>query len=245
MNFSKKFPLIDMKNVALLTVLFDYPSHYDPSFQKNALSYFSEDDIHIIRNSGLVTNGSYYDKLSFYKINKLLEYIEKFIINKYEFILFLDATDTNFVKAPIHFIDDFRSLKCDIVFGAEKGLWPITNYTHLYQNKRMINDNKYLNSGTYFGYTDKIVRHLTEIVKNDYQKGIDDQGLWTIQYLLNDDIIIDQERNFFFSTLDSKDDVIIRNKKVELLNLNACIIHDNGPYNDNTLKLTNFLNENN
>jgi hypothetical protein len=62
---------------------------------------------------------------------------------------------------------------------------------------------------------------------------------------LNDDIIIDQERNFFFSTLDTKDSVIFNDGKPSLVNLDAFIIHDNGPHTENTIKLTDILNENN
>lgn len=234
-----------MDKIALITALFDYPDYYQPSFYKNALKYFSSDDIHVIRNSGLITDGSYYDKLYFYKTVKVLEYVESHILGKYDYILFLDATDTNFIKSPEGIVEKFKSLNCNIVMGAEKGLWPPTNYTHLYENKRAINDSKYLNSGTYFGYTNEIVRHLKDIIEKEYQTGIDDQGRWTIQYLLNDDIVIDQEREFFFSTLDTKDSVKIENNEVSLLNLGACIIHDNGPYTDNTIKLTQILNENN
>lgn len=234
-----------MSKISLITSLFDYPDYYQPSFYKNALKYFSSDDIHVIRNSGLITDGSYYDKLYFYKTVKVLEYIELHILGKYDYILFLDATDTNFIKSPEGIVEKFKSLNCNIVMGAEKGLWPPTNYTHLYENKRAINDSKYLNSGTYFGYTNEIVRHLKDIIEKEYQTGIDDQGRWTIQYLLNDDIVIDQEREFFFSTLDTKDSVKIENNEVSLLNLGACIIHDNGPYTDNTIKLTQILNENN
>lgn len=234
-----------MKKISLITSLFDYPDHYVPSFYKNALKYFLPDDIHIIRNSGLVTNGSYYDKLFYYKIVKVLEYIESEIIGKYEYILFLDATDTNFIKSPNNIIDKFKLLDCNIIMGAEKCLWPPTNYNHLYENKRSINNIRYLNSGTYFGYTDKIVYHLRDIIDKEYQTGIDDQGRWTIQYLLNEDIVIDQERDFFFSTLENKDSVKIDGKEVSLLNSEAYIIHDNGPYTDNTIKLTEILNENN
>ena len=233
-----------MNKIALITALFDYPDYYQPSFYKNALKYFSPEDIHVVRNSGLI-DGSYYDKLYFYKTVKVLEYIETHIVGKYDYILFLDATDTNFIKSPEGIIDKFKSLNCNIVMGAEKGLWPPTNYTHLYDNKRVINDSKYLNSGTYFGYTDKIIYHLKDIIEKEYQTGIDDQGRWSIQYLLNDDIIIDQEREFFFSTLDTKDSVKIEGKEVSLLNLGAYIIHDNGPYTDDTIKLTQILNENN
>jgi hypothetical protein len=62
---------------------------------------------------------------------------------------------------------------------------------------------------------------------------------------LNDSIIIDQERDFFFSTLDTKDSVKIEGKDVSLIGLDACIIHDNGPHTENTIKLTHILNENN
>lgn len=233
-----------MNKIALITALFDYPDYYQPSFYKNALKYFTPEDIHIVRNSGLI-DGSYYDKLYFYKTVKVLEYIETHIVGKYDYILFLDATDTNFIKSPEGIIEKFKSLNCNIVMGAEKGLWPPTNYTHLYGNKRVINDSKYLNSGTYFGYTDKIIYHLKDIIEKEYQTGIDDQGRWTIQYLLNDDIIIDQERDFFFSTLDTKHSVKIEGSEISLLNLGAYIIHDNGPYTENTIKLTEFLNENN
>ena len=233
-----------MNKIALITALFDYPDYYQPSFYKNALKYFSPEDIHVVRNSGLI-DGSYYDKLYFYKTVKVLEYIETHIVGKYDYILFLDATDTNFIKSPEGIIEKFKSLNCNIVMGAEKGLWPPTNYTHLYDNKRVINDSKYLNSGTYFGYTDKIIYHLKYIIEKEYQTGIDDHGRWTIPYLLNDDIIIDQERDFFFSTLDTKDSIKIEGGEVSLLTLNAYIIHDNGPYTENTIKLTELLNENN
>jgi hypothetical protein len=37
----------------------------------------------------------------------------------------------------------------------------------------------------------------------------------------------------------------IEGSEISLLNLDACIIHDNGPYTENTIKLTQILNENN
>ena len=235
-----------MKKIALMTVLFDFPNHYEPSFYKNALNYFDKEDIHVVRHTQLINPmSSYYEKLFFYKTVKLLEYLEKNILGKYEYILFLDGTDTNFIKSPENVIEKFLKLNCSIVMGAEMGLWPPTNYTHLYEKKRVISESKYLNSGTYFGHTDKIVFHLRDIIEKEYQTGIDDQGRWTIQYLLNDDIIIDQEKDFFFSTYNTGKYVKIENYSVELINSDAFVIHDNGPHNDDTIKLTQFLNENN
>lgn len=234
-----------LNNIALMTVLFDFPNHYEPSFYKNSLKFFNKEDIHIVRHTGLVNPmSSYYDKLFFYKTVKLLEYIEKHILGKYEYILFLDGTDTNFIGSPEGVVDRFKSLNCNILMGAEVGLWPPTNFTHLYEKKRAINESKYLNSGTYFGYSDKIVYHLRDIIEKKHQTGIDDQGRWSIQYLLCDDIEIDQERDFFFSTYNTKKYVNIEGKEIKLINSNAFIIHDNGPHNDQTIKLTELLNEN-
>ena len=125
-------------NIALITSLFDYPNYYLPTFYNNGLKYFHKDDIHIIRNNGLVENGSYYDKLYFYKIPKVLEYLKENILGKYDFVLFLDATDTNFYTSPENIVEKFIGKNCSIIMGAEKGLWPPTSYTHLY-NKKEIN----------------------------------------------------------------------------------------------------------
>jgi hypothetical protein len=230
-----------IRNVAIITSLFDYPSHYLPLFYKNALKYFDEKDIHIVRNNGLVTNGSYYDKLYFYKIPKVLEYIKEKILGNYDYILFLDATDTNFYSSPNNIIDLFLSKNCSIIFGAEKGLWPNTSYTHLYESKNINSEYKYLNSGTYFGFTEKIIKHMETIIDKGYENGIDDQGKWTIEYLLSNDIIIDYNCEFFMSSFESKKYFEIENNKVKLLLYNPIVIHDNGPHNDNTIKVTNLL----
>jgi hypothetical protein len=230
-----------MKKMAIVSVLFDYPEYYLPTFYKKALLEFTPEDIHIVRNSGLIQSESYYDKLYFYKIVKVLEYIKENILGRYEYILFLDATDTAFIKPLSGIIEKFEKLNCSILLGGEKGLWPPTNYEHLYSNKRIISEYKYLNSGTYFGYTEKIVEHMINIIDKEYQNGIDDQGKWTIEYLLNDDIFIDQECNFFFSTYNSKDKIKIDNGGVSLYGVDSFIVHDNGPHNEETIKLVNYF----
>jgi len=230
-----------IQNVALITSLFDYPSHYNPIFFNNALKYFDEKDIHIIRNNALIKDGSYYDKLYFYKIPKVLEYIKEKILGNYDYILFLDATDTNFYSSPKNIINLFSSKNSSIIFGAEKGLWPNTSYTHLYDKKNITSEFRYLNSGTYFGYTDKIVEHMEEIIKNGYDSGIDDQGKWTIQYLLNNDIIIDSDCEFFMSSLDSKKYFEHTDGIVTINNYNPIVVHDNGPHTEETIKVTDKL----
>lgn len=230
-----------MSKIAVITSVFDYPQYYVPIFYENAKKYFNEQDIHVVRNNGLVTEGSYYDKLYFYKIPKVLEYIEENIIGKYDFILFLDATDTNFYSSPEDIINMFNRKNCSIIMGAEKGLWPPTSYTHMYENKNIASEYKYLNSGTYFGRVDSIVEHMRKIIEKGYDNGIDDQGKWTIEYLLHDDIIIDSNCEFFMSTYKSKKHITIENNVVKIQNYNPIIVHDNGPYDDETLKITNLI----
>jgi hypothetical protein len=230
-----------MKKIAIITVLFDYPKNYIPTFYKNALKYFIEEDIHIIRKWKEITSDGYYEKLFYYKIVSLLDYIEKKILGKYELVLFLDATDTNFISDPKDIINEFKKMDCSVLLGAEYGLWPPTNFSHLYKDKEKITDKFYLNSGTYIGFTEKIVYHLKDIIEKKYQEGIDDQGRWTIQYLLNNDLKIDQECKIFFSTYLSKFNVEILNDSIKLKNLTASIIHDNGPAGDETIKLTEIL----
>jgi hypothetical protein len=230
-----------MKNIALVTVLFDYPNSYTPLFYKNALNFFDKNDIHVIRHNNLFKGDSYYDKLYFYKVVMLLEYIKNNIINKYDYILFLDATDTNFYSSPKDIVDKFKEKNCSIIMGAEKCLWPPNSFTHLYNKKNITSEYKYLNSGTYFGYVDKIIFHLEKIIKEVYDTGIDDQGKWSIEYLLHDDILIDYNCEFFMSSFNSKKNINLVDNKVIIKGYNPIIVHDNGPYNENTIKITDKL----
>jgi hypothetical protein len=154
----------------------------------------------------------------------------------------LDATDTNFYSDPSRLINDFQNTNKSIIFCAEKGLWPPTKYTHLYDNKPKLSTSCYLNSGIYFGKTNKIINHLNNIIQNEYS--IDDQGAWTAEYLLNNDIDIDQKNKYFLSTYCNKNLIKSTSPKVEFNNeICPIVIHDNGPYNDDTIKLTEILNQ--
>jgi len=232
---------MSVQNTVLISVLFDYPDDWEPRFYKNSLKYFDNKDIHILRYHKLIQSDSYYKKLYYYKVIALFDYISKNIINKYENILFLDATDTNFYSDPSRLITDFQQMNKSIIFCAERGLWPPTNYTHLYENRPKLTPSCYLNSGMYFGKSNKISEHLDNIIKNEYS--IDDQGAWTAEYLLSHDIDIDQENKYFFSTYNSKELIKTTNPTVEFNGINPILIHDNGPYNDDTIKLTEILNQ--
>jgi len=231
-----------MKKLALVSLFFNYPDDRYPLIYENSLKYFDKEDVYVARFGGLPEDSSYYEKLYRYKLFYLLPYIKEHILNKYEYMLFVDATDTNFYKDPSDIIDTFKSFNKSIIFCGEKELWPHTQYTNMYDNKERLGPFKFLNSGGYIGYTEKIVSHLENIVNKDYEGRVEDQSTWTIEYLLHNDIDIDSEGKIFFSTHLNKEYVIIDdNGKINLNNLNPYIIHDNGPYGDNTYKFAHLI----
>jgi hypothetical protein len=229
-----------IQDLALVTVMFDYPADAKPLIYDNALKYFDEKDIHICRFNGLPADSSLYQKLYTYKITHLLPYIKEHILGKYKYMLFVDAKDTNFYKDPRTIVEEFLTFNKSIVFCAEKELWPETQYTHLYSEKVRSGQFKFLNSGIYIGYVEKIVEHLETILKNDYQSKIEDQSTWTIHYLLNSDIEIDSEGTLFFSTHRNKDLVTIVDDKV-ILKLSPYVVHDNGPFLEETVKVAHLI----
>ena len=74
-----------MKNIALVTTLFDYPATHLPCFYNNARKYFDENDIHIIRYFDESRRGlSLAEKLYHYKVIKNIEYYKEHFLGKYE-----------------------------------------------------------------------------------------------------------------------------------------------------------------
>jgi len=230
-----------MERTALITVLFDYPTDWEPKFYKNSLKYFEESNVHTLRYNKIFKSDSYYEKLYHHKIIKLNEYLKTNILGKYQYVLFLDATDTNFYSDPNRLINYLEENDKSIIFCSERGLWPPTKYTYLYDERPKLSESCYLNSGAYFGLVDKIIQHLDNIIEQEYS--IDDQGAWSAEYLLSTDIEVDQENKYFFSTFNSKELISIENNSVKFIGITPIVIHDNGPNNENTIKLTDKLNE--
>lgn len=229
-----------MNDLSVITVLFDYPQNALPLFHKNVCKYVSQSNIFVARfNENLKLTR--YQKLYKYKICELIKFLEENIKSK--FTLFLDANDTNVIKNPLDYINSFEQKSCSIIFGAEKGLWPNTKYNGLYQHKTAIGDSKYLNSGTYLGYTESIISHLKNIKEKNYlSDNVDDQGHWAAEYLHSQDIVLDYKREFFFSTFDSKE-LVDTHEKDYGLKTKAFVVHDNGPQTNNTIKLANYFNK--
>ena len=231
-----------MHKFALVTVLFDYPLDYLPRIYNRAIEYMNKDDIYVARfNNLLPLDASYYEKLYIYKIKYLLEYLKENIAGKYEFMLFVDATDTNFYKHPSTLIGEFLQFNKSIVFNAEQELWPHTSWTYKYENKSRPGPFQYLNSGLYVGYVNSIIYHLQNIIDSDYAGKVEDQSTWTIEYLLHDDIEIDSHGKLFFSSYKNKSYVSLTEDNKVVLSISPYVVHDNGPYTEDTLKITELL----
>ncbi len=227
------------KNIITLTTpVYGYPDWYKPLFYNNALKYFEEDSIHVVRNDGKF-DGAWNEKMFYYKFTKMFEHIRNNVHS--EFCICIDATDTNFYSSPENIIDKFLSKKCSMLFCAEKGLWPPTSYGHLYENKNVQSEYKYLNAGGWIGYTKEVIRHVENIEKMVTTDMLDDQGRWTTEYLLTEDIKIDSECEIFFSSYLSKKVTKIENGKPAIIGYNPIIVHDNGPYGEDTLKIAELL----
>jgi hypothetical protein len=230
-----------MNNIALATTFFDYPEYAMPCFMNNAKKYFKEEDIHIIRYfTENVTFNSLYEKLYMYKIVKNIEYYKKYLLGKYKYMIFADAKDTNFYRSPADIIQAFEEFNCNIVFCGERGFWPPINEKHLYDTKEKNTDSFYLNSGLYMGYTDKIIEHM-EIIIRQNRTVYDDQGHWTLEYLLNNDIKVDQESKIFFSTFETKKLITVSEDGAYIISSNPYMVHDNGPFGDTTLKIAHLI----
>ena len=231
-----------MKNLALLTQLFNHSQSKMPLFYDNALKYFDKDDIHIIRENQGETIGKDFDTLLFlFKVNKIKEYIENNLLNKYEYVLYMDGTDTNFIRNPENLLNEFNEYDKSIIFGGELVLYPHTENDYLYENKPKNSQFIYLNSGVWIGKVEKVIKHMQQMINNT-ECIYDDQGRWTYQYLYNDDIMIDQNRKFIFNTYNAADYITLTKDGVVLKDINPYIIHDNGPQKDNTFKICDFYN---
>ena len=71
--------------------------------------------------------------------------------------------------------------------------------------------------------------------------GLCDQGNWQIEYLLTDGIQIDYKNRLVLNTYLAKDDISIDGNVVSFKTNEPVFIHDNGGYNDETIKLLDFF----
>ena len=111
------------------------------------------------------------------KVNLLRRELESWEELKNHIIMFTDSYDVVVLQNPQEMLNKFREFKRPIVFSAEKTCWPSTELVEKYPES--LTDYKYLNSGGFIGYADKII----ELIKDEIDDKDDDQLYYTEKYL--------------------------------------------------------------
>jgi hypothetical protein len=232
-----------MKQLAIITILFDYPDTYIPTFHNKIKKDFDLKDLFIIKFKSVehnISHESYYYKFTYYRIKQLVKYIENNILNNYEYFILLDATDVGYV-GNINNIDKImKEYDCNILFGAERNLWPNTDYSYLYQEKKINSAYKYLNAGVFCAKPEFFISHSYEIMKRGID-GLCDQGNWQIEYLNCSDIKLDTDNKLVLNSYMAKNDIRIEDNKVKFLTNVPIFIHDNGGPEENTIKILDYF----
>ena len=232
-----------MSEIAIISILFDYPKHYQPIFQNKLLETFDKKNYFVLRyysDTEEIKNESYYFKFTYFRIKKFVNFIKENILNKYKYFIMLDATDVGYVGNVETISSIMLEYNCNILFGAERNLWPNTDYSHLYTNKEINSLYKFLNAGAFCAKPQSFINHVENILQRGLV-GLCDQGNWQIEYLLNNDIEIDYHNKLVLNTYLAKEDLILENSEVSFKLRTPIFVHDNGGYNEDTIKISNYF----
>jgi hypothetical protein len=232
-----------IKKTAVVTILFDYPNHFVPTFQNKILNDLDSDDYYIIRYNSEehnISQESYYFKFTYFRIKEIVSFIKEKILNKYEYFILLDATDVGYINNLGSIETIMKEYDCNILFGAERNLWPNTDYSHLHDEKDIKTPYKFLNAGVFCAKPQSFLSHIEKILERGLV-GLCDQGNWQIEYLLNNDIQLDYNNKLVLNTYLAKQDFTLINNDVKFLINQPIFVHDNGGYNDDTVKLLDYF----
>jgi hypothetical protein len=233
----------NMNKIAVISILFDYPNHFVPTFEKKISEDLDTQDYYVIRYTSeneIIKNESYYFKFTHFRIKNFVEFISEKILGKYDYFIMLDATDVGYLSGLEKIPKLMNEYNCNILFGSERNLWPNTDYSHLYGNKKIETPYKFLNAGVFCAKPYDFVHHVNNILKRGLS-GLCDQGNWQIEYLLSSDIELDYDNKLVLNTYLAKEDVTIENNLVTFKKNTPIFVHDNGGYNDDTVKLMEYF----
>lgn len=146
-----------------------------------------------------------------------------------EIVLFTDSRDVVFAAPTEDILNEFRSMDCKILFGAE---------TNLYPNKKLVHGNptkkyRYLNSGLYMGYTSELRKLFAEV-----DTVVDDQEYFQTKFIEGTwNIELDHDCRIFQNLWDEEGgrscnfDILYQRKYIKntLTNTYPKIFHAPGP----------------
>ncbi|XP_052865938.1 procollagen-lysine,2-oxoglutarate 5-dioxygenase [Anopheles cruzii] len=182
-----------------------------------------------------------------YKINLLREALKPFRDDEDRLILFTDSYDVLFLAPWEKILQKFRSFNASIVFGAEGFCWPDESLKSSYpplEGRGM----RFLNSGLFMGYADKLYKLLKRPVKDKeddqlyYTKGYLDAELRTELGMKLDHMaalfqnLNGVEEQVALSLVTTESEPTLTNTEY---NTKPAIVHGNGP---SKLTLNNYAN---
>ena len=109
-----------------------------------------------------------------------VEFVRKFLegLEPDTIVMFMDGYDTFINDNSDTVLERFLGFGVDILFGAERYLWPDWDYSHNYPESHTAY--RYLNSGQYIGRAGPLSNFMQE---GDGSEGIDDQAFFHERFL--------------------------------------------------------------
>ena len=232
-----------MNNLAIISVLFNYSKLYQPLYFSKLKKECNEKNFYTVRHCDEdygIKDETYYFKFTFYRIRKFVKYLNENILPNHEYFLLTDATDVTYNSNFSQWKSILEYYRTEVLFGAEKFLWPETEYSYLYPSKNIPTEFKYLNAGVILANTKIYVDLLEKVIQRNLV-GLCDQGNWQIEYLTGEYIEIDYESRLVLNTFNASNCFDIRDNKVIFKKQEPLFLHDNGGYNENTIKLDTYF----
>ena len=175
------------------------------------------------------------------KIFLLKDFIEKNILDKYEYLCHIDYSDTKFSGSFMEMMKKFESSNMDFIISTEKKCWPYLHAVNNWLDSPSPDEEfKFINSGAIISKTEKFLLYLNKLIEICLNENIDfwdDQGAWQYYNLKIEKLNADTNCEYFFSTseLDETYYTIENNKIKTKFETYPYLIHDNGSFNLNLI----------
>jgi len=175
------------------------------------------------------------------KIFLLKDFIEKNILDKYEYLCHIDYSDTKFSGSFMEMMKKFESSNMDFIISTEKKCWPYLHAVNNWLDSPSSDEEfKFINSGAIISKTEKFLLYLNKLIDICLNENIDfwdDQGVWQYYNLKIEKLNADTNCEYFFSTseLDETYYTIENNKIKTKFETYPYLIHDNGSFNLNLI----------
>ena len=175
------------------------------------------------------------------KIFLLKDFIEKNILDKYEYLCHIDYSDTKFSGSFMEMMKKFESSNMDFIISTEKKCWPYLHSVNNWLDSPSSDEEfKFINSGAIISKTEKFLLYLNKLIDICLNENIDfwdDQGVWQYYNLKIEKLNADTNCEYFFSTseLDETYYTIENNKIKTKFETYPYLIHDNGSFNLNLI----------